>query len=85
MPRNPLAAIDAAVEQALNAPRTTWFERLPDDARETLLAAREKFHSGGYGTLRPHTLCRVLTEHAEKQGWKIAKIKGLSEWLAKTS
>lgn len=83
MARNALAAIDAAVAQVVNAQRVTWLDRLPDDARETLLAARAKFHAGGYGALKRNTLARVLIAHAAERGWKIPQAKGVSEWLAK--
>jgi hypothetical protein len=83
MAKSALAVIDAAVAEVVNAQRATWFERLPDDARETLVAARAKFHAGGYGTLKRTTLCRILIQHATKQGWKVPKLKGMSEWLAK--
>lgn len=80
---SPLAAIDAAVAEELNAQRRTWFDRLPEDARETLAAARQKFHAGGYGNLKRHTLARVLMAHAAERGWKIPMAKGLNEWLVK--
>lgn len=83
MARSALAAIDAAVAEVVNAQRVTWFDRLPADAQDTLAAAREKFYSGGYGTLKRTTLCRILIEHAAKQGWKTPKLKGMCEWLAK--
>ena len=83
MAKSAIAAIDAAVSELLNAQRLTWFDRLPDDARETLTAARAKFHAGGYGNLKRNTLCRILIEHAAKQGWKTPKLKGMTEWLAR--
>lgn len=83
MAKSTLAAIDAAVAEVVNAQRATWFDRLPDDARETLTAARAKFHAGGYGTLKRNTLSRVLMAHAAERGWKIPMTKGLNEWLAK--
>ena len=83
MAKSALSAIDAAVAEVLNAQLVTWLDRLKDDARETLLAARAKFHSGGYGTLKRNTLARVLIAHAAERGWKIPQAKGVSEWLAK--
>lgn len=83
MAKGALAVIDAAVAQVANARRETWVDRLPDEARELLIAAREKFQSGGYGTVKKLTLARVLYEHAETQGWKVADPTRLSAWLAK--
>lgn len=83
MAKNALAAIDAAVAEVVNAKPATWLDRLPDDARDMMLAAREKFRSGGYGTVKKLTLARILYDHAEQQGWKIADPRRLAEWLAK--
>jgi hypothetical protein len=83
MAKSALAAIDAAVAEVVNAQRATWFDRLPDDARETLAAARAKFRAGGYGTLKRHTLARVLIAHAAERGWKVPMNKGMNEWLAR--
>ena len=83
MARNALAAIDAAVAEVVNARPTTWIDRLSDDAREVMLAAREKFQAGGYGELKRLTLARILFDHAEQQGWKIADPTRLAQWLAK--
>lgn len=83
MARNALAAIDAAVAEVVNARRETWIDRLPDDARGVLLAAREKFQAGGYGGVKKLTLAKVLYDHAGQQGWKIADPTRLAQWLAK--
>ena len=83
MAKNALAAIDAAVADVVNARPTTWIDRLPDDARDVMLAAREKFQAGGYGELKRLTLARILFDHAEQQGWKIADPTRLAQWLAK--
>lgn len=83
MARNALSSIDAAVGEAIRAHRPTWFDRLPKDARELMLAAREKFQAGGYGTLKKLTLGRILHEHAQKQGWTVADPTRLGQWLAK--
>lgn len=81
---NMLADIDAAVAAVTAERRLTWFDRLPTEAMDTLLAAREKFHAGGYGKLRRLTLARILIDHAAKRGWRTCDDKRLSEWLAKT-
>lgn len=83
MAKSALAAIDAAVSEAVNARPTMWLDRLPDDARELMLAARGKFQAGGYGELKRLTLARILHEHADKQGWKVADPTRLAQWLAK--
>jgi hypothetical protein len=83
MAKSALAVIDAAVAEAASQHRLTWIDRLPDEARNLMLAAREKFQAGGYGELKRLTLARILHEHAEKQGWKVADPTRLAEWLAK--
>lgn len=81
---SPLADIDAAVAlAAASTRRLTWFERLPADAQEKFLAAREKFHSGGYGSLARLTLARALIDYAEKNGLRACDYKRMGEWLAK--
>lgn len=75
-----LADIDAAAAVAAVS-RTTWFDRLPPDAVETLCAARDKFRAGGYGKLKAQPLARILLEHGSKRGWTLCDIKRLSEWL----
>lgn len=77
-----LDEIDSAVAATAESrkPRT-WFDALPDDAKATLLAAREKFQSGGYD-IPKYTLASVLIDYAAKRGWRICNRKGLTEWLA---
>lgn len=83
MARNVLADIDAAVASVAAERRLTWFDRLPTEAMDTLLAAREKFHAGGYGTTKRHTLARILLEYCQTRGWRSCDCKRMSEWLAK--
>jgi hypothetical protein len=80
---NMLAEIDVAVAAAMAERRLTWFDRLPTEAMDTLLAAREKFHAGGYGTTKRLTLARILIEYCETRGWRSCDHKRMGEWLAK--
>lgn len=82
---NQLADIDAAVAAFTAERRLTWFDRLPTEAMDSLLAARQKFQSGGYGDLPRLTLARVLIDYAEKHGWKTCDYKRMGEWLRKTN
>jgi hypothetical protein len=77
-----LDEIDSAVAVTAEAARRkTWFDHLPADGQQVLVAARDKFRAGGYEITR-HALARVLVDHAAKQGWKVADSRRMSEWLA---
>jgi hypothetical protein len=77
-----LDEIDSAVAVTAEAARRkTWFDCLPSDAQQLLVAARDKFHAGGYEIAR-YALARVLVDHATKHGWKVCDTKRMSEWLA---
>lgn len=79
-----LDEIDSAVTATAEAARRkTWFDCLPSDAKQLMIAARDKFHAGGYEITR-HALARVLIEHATKHGWKVCDTKRMSEWLAQS-
>lgn len=81
---NLLADIDAAVVIAVAASRpVTWFDRLPTEAQDALLAARTKFHAGGYGDISRFALARVLVAYAKEHGWKTCDRKRMHEWLEK--
>jgi hypothetical protein len=83
MPKGTLLdEIDSAVAATVESRRRrTWFDALPDEAKTTLLAAREKFQAGGYD-IPKFTLATVLIDYAAKRGWRICNRKGLGEWLA---
>ena len=72
------AAKDASAAMA----RLSWFDRLPEDAKSELLAAREKFCSGGYPGLAKSAFARLLIKAATDRGWAVCKITGMKEWLA---
>lgn len=80
MGKSLLSEIDAAVAEK-SVSRSTWFDRLPPDASETLCAARDKFRAGGYGRLKALPLARILIEHAAKRKWTLCDPRRLSEWL----
>ena len=75
--------IDAAVADAVAVRRETWFDRLPAKVRSKFVAARKKFHAGGYGNLRRSTLGRVLIGYGQQHGCQTCDYKRMSEWLAK--
>ncbi|NBW12298.1 MAG: hypothetical protein EBR82_30130 [Caulobacteraceae bacterium] len=79
-----LDEIDSAVAAtAVSLKPRTWFDALPEDAKATLLAAREKFHAGGYN-IPKYSLASVLIDYAEKRNWRICSRKGVAEWLAQS-
>lgn len=80
---NALADIDASVATIAAERQLTWFDRLPTDAMDTLLAAKTKFRSGGYGSTKRLTLARILVNYGQEHGWKVCDSKRMSEWLAK--
>jgi len=75
-----LSAVDTAAKNYRE--RMTWFDCLKDDARDELLAARKKWHAGGY-SLKRLTLARLIVKAAKDRGWKVCDSKRMSEWLAK--
>ena len=75
-----LAVVDAAASSYRS--RITWFDRLHDDAKSELLAARKKWRDGGY-TLKRLTLARMIVEAARERGWAVCDEKRMSEWLSK--
>ena len=80
---NALADIDASVATIAAERQLTWFDRLPTDAMDTLLAAKAKFRSGEYGRTRRLALARILVDYGHEHGGKVCDPKRMSEWLAK--
>lgn len=78
-----LDEIDAAVMHVHAERHSTWFDKLPPEPQKVLLAAREKFHAGGYGTTKRLTLARILIEYCETRGLRSCDYKRMGEWLAK--
>jgi len=75
-----LAEIDSLATEA-NRPRT-WFDRLPDEAQQDLLAIRKRFQAGEYGVTRTQ-LARLISRAAKERGWKVREKTGMVEWLGK--
>lgn len=70
---------------AAESKRQTWWELLPDEARQELTAVREQWLAGGYGRAKRGTVARILVAHCGERGWKTCDVKRLSEWLRSKS
>lgn len=77
-----LTDLDKAVPACRTAIGTTWLDRLPDDAQKEMLAAREKFRSGGYRGVSQTSFARLLIKFATDRGWTVCKVSRMKEWLA---
>jgi len=75
-----LADVDAAAKSFRN--RTTWFDMLGSEAQSELLAARQKWHAGGF-TLKRYQVSRLIVKAATNRGWKVCDEKRMAEWLDK--
>ena len=75
-----LAVVDAAASSYRS--RITWFDRLHDDAKSELLAARKKWQEGCY-TLKRLTLARMIVQAARERGWVVCDETRMAEWLNK--
>lgn len=56
----------------------TWFERLPPEAQQELLAVREAFDPTLH---QKRAFYKALKTAAEKRGWQLAGEKQFSDWL----
>lgn len=80
----PLADLIAA-DVATTCGKRTWFELLPDEGRQEILAVRERLQSGGYGHAKRGTVARMLLQYCGERGWKVADEKRLALWLKNES
>lgn len=79
-----IAELDQAAKDAgTTLARSSWFDRLPEDARTELLTARDKFCGGGYPGLTKSAFARLLIKAATDRGWAVCKLTGMKEWLTK--
>jgi hypothetical protein len=60
--------------------RRTWFDNLPAEAADELLAVRQRFRDGGY-ELKPLQIAKLLYERCQARGWKTCDPTRLSQWL----
>lgn len=74
-----------AADVATSCGRRTWFELLPDEGRQEILAVRERLQSGGYGHAKRGTVARMLSQYCSERGWKVADEKRLALWLKNKS
>jgi hypothetical protein len=74
-----------AADVATSLVKRTWFELLPDDGRQEILAVRERLQSGGYGHAKRLTVARMLFQYCGERGWKVADEKRLALWLKNDS
>lgn len=60
--------------------RRTWFDNLPAEAANELLAVRQRFRDGGY-EFKPLQIARLMFELCKSRGWKTCDATRLSIWL----
>ena len=60
--------------------RRTWFDNLPAEASEELLAVRQRFQAGGY-ELKPLQIARLLYAKCQAKRWKTCDATRLAQWL----
>ena len=60
----------------------SWFDRLPDDARAELEAARKAFDPTKH---QQTAYAKALIDAAQLRGWEISGIQGVIAWLKKRS
>lgn len=61
---------------------TSFFLRLPPEAREELLEVRRRFQAGEIHS-SASALADVLIEEAKASGWELCGRQGMRTWLAR--
>lgn len=60
--------------------RRTWFDNLPAEASEELLAVRQRFQTGGYD-LKALQVAKLLYQKCKARGWKTCDATRFAVWL----
>lgn len=59
----------------------TWFDALPDSARESLGKIKKKFLDGGYKGTAKKSLAKAVIAIANDRGWPVSGEQGVIHWL----
>lgn len=60
----------------------TWFDRLPDDAKQELEQVRKSFTPAIH---QKRAFAKAIIEVAAERGWPISGVQGVERWLEKRS
>ena len=73
-------AIVAAISPAHPGP-ASWLERLPEDAREEVIALKRDWRAGAVPA-SARSLARTIVAHFTAAGLPVCKLDGVRVWLA---
>jgi hypothetical protein len=70
------------VREAVDS-RRSWWEALPEPARQELQEIRRKFQAGDIQG-KPFAIATAIMQAAKTRGWRTPQEKGIVQWLRKT-
>ena len=73
-------AIVAALEPPRHGP-ASWIDRLPEDAREEVIALKRDWRAGAVPA-SARSLARTIVAHFTAAGLPVCKLDGVRAWLA---
>ena len=82
---NIVSDIDSLITSDSQSRVKTWFDLLPQDAKEELTLVREKYLSGGYSGTSRQSIARAIISASVERGWAVSKTQGVLTWLTRKS